>query len=48
MDHTSQRVKGALESELGEDLDLVDGCYSFRKFFNTGEGKFRDTFEGLP
>ena len=28
MDHTSQRVKNALDSELGEDLDLVGGCFS--------------------
>ena len=28
MDHTSQRVKSALESELGEDLDLFGGCFS--------------------
>ena len=28
MDHTSQHVKNARESELGDDLDLVGGCFS--------------------
>ena len=28
MDHTTHRVKNTLESEVGEDLGLVGGCFS--------------------